>query len=93
MRTRYVNLRIPDENNSTQFAEIVVEDGRFDEVLPAGGATAAGGEEWVDLEGALVLPGVIDAHVHFDDPGFTHRENFESGTRAVSYTHLRAHET
>ncbi len=84
MRTRYVNLRIPDEGNSTQFAELVVEDGRFEEVLPAGGATAAGGEQWVDLEGALVLPGVIDCHVHFDDPGFTHREDFESGTRAAA---------
>ena len=63
---------------------LVVEDGRFEEVLPAGGATAAGDEQWVDLDGALVLPGVIDAHVHFDDPGFTHRENFESGTLAAA---------
>jgi allantoinase len=31
-----------------------------------------------------VLPGVIDGHVHFDDPGFTHREDFETGTRAAS---------
>jgi allantoinase len=84
MRTRYFNLRIPDAGNSTQFAELVVENGRFDEVLPAGGATASGGEQWVDLEGSLVLPGVIDCHVHFDDPGFTHRENFESGTRAAA---------
>jgi allantoinase len=84
MRTRYVNLRIPSEGNSTQYAELVVEGGRFEEVSPAGGATAAGGEEWVDLEGALVLPGVIDCHVHFDDPGFTHRENFETGTRAAA---------
>ncbi len=84
MRTRYFNLRIPDQDNSTVFAELVVEDGRFEEILPAGGATAAGGEQWVDLEGALVLPGVIDCHVHFDDPGFTHREDFESGTRAAA---------
>jgi allantoinase len=84
MRTRYFNLRIPGEGNTTVFAELVVEDGRFEEVLPAGGATAAGGEQWVDLDGALVLPGVIDCHVHFNDPGFTHREDFESGTRAAA---------
>jgi allantoinase len=84
MRTRYVNLRIPENRNSTLFAEIVVEDGRFDEIVPAGGATAAGDEQWVDLGGALVLPGVIDGHVHFNDPGFTHREDFESGTRAAA---------
>ena len=84
MRIRYFNLRIPDKGNNTAFAELVVENGRFEEVLPAGGATAAGGERWVDLDGALVLPGAIDCHVHFDDPGFTHRENFESGTRAAA---------
>ncbi|MCU0235245.1 MAG: allantoinase AllB [Thermoanaerobaculales bacterium] len=84
MRTRFINLRIPADGNRTQPAELVVEDGRFEEILPAGGATAAGGEHWVDLEGALVLPGVIDAHVHFDDPGYTHREDFATGTRAAA---------
>ena len=34
--------------------------------------------------GALVLPGVIDGHVHFDDPGFTQREDFASGTSAAA---------
>ncbi|GFG50712.1 dihydroorotase [Mycolicibacterium agri] len=31
-----------------------------------------------------VIPGVIDTHVHFRDPGFTHKEDFESGTRAAA---------
>ncbi len=47
-------------------------------------AEAAADAEIVDLGGALVLPGVIDGHVHFDDPGFTHRENFATGTRAAA---------
>jgi len=84
MRTRFVNLRIPAGGNDTCSAEIVVADGRFDEILPAGSETAAGGEQWVNLRGALVLPGVIDGHVHFDDPGFTHREDFASGTAAAA---------
>ena len=84
MRTRFVNLRIPKEGNTTEAAELVIEDGRFEEVLPAGTATAAGDEQWINLDGALVLPGVIDGHVHFNDPGFTHRENFETGTTAAA---------
>jgi allantoinase len=63
---------------------MVVDDGRFEEILPAGSETAAGGELWVNLRGALVLPGAIDGHVHFDDPGFTHREDFASGTAAAA---------
>ena len=38
----------------------------------------------MSLGGRLVLPGAIDGHVHFDDPGFTHRETFETGTRAAA---------
>ncbi len=84
MRTRFVNLRIPAGGNETRAAEIIVADGRFEEILPAGTETAAGGEQWVNLRGGLVLPGVIDGHVHFDDPGFTHREDFASGTAAAA---------
>jgi allantoinase len=84
MRTRFVNLRIPAGGNDVQPAEIVVADGLFEEILPAGSETAAGGEQWVNLRGALVLPGVIDGHVHFDDPGFTHREDFASGTASAA---------
>jgi len=84
MRTRFVNLRIPDGGNEVREVEIVVEEGRIDEITPAGNETAAGGEQWVNLRGALVLPGVIDGHVHFDDPGFTHREDFASGTSAAA---------
>ncbi|MEJ2189973.1 MAG: amidohydrolase family protein, partial [Acidobacteriota bacterium] len=84
MRTRFVNLRIPAGDNHTEAVELVVEDGRFVEILPAGEDTAVGDEQWIDLGGALVLPGAIDAHVHFDDPGFTHREDFASGTAAAA---------
>ncbi|MGO8693133.1 MAG: dihydroorotase [Rectinemataceae bacterium] len=47
-----------------------------------GGTTLApqGGEEVVDASGLLVLPGAIDPHVHFDEPGFTHREDFLHGS-------------
>jgi allantoinase len=84
MRTRFVNLRIPAGGNETRAAEIVIDDGRIDEIVTTPGETAAGGETWVNLRDALVLPGVIDGHVHFDDPGFTHREDFTSGTAAAA---------
>ncbi len=84
MRSRFVNLRIPEKGNDVRAAEILVEDGRIVAIEPTGSLLASDDEERVDLRGALVLPGVIDGHVHFDDPGFTHREDFETGTRAAA---------
>lgn len=36
--------------------------------------------EILDAGGLMVFPGAIDPHVHFDEPGFTHREDFLHGT-------------
>ena len=41
------------------------------------------GEYVVDAAGRLVLPGFIDSHVHFREPGDTHKEDFYSGTSAA----------
>ncbi len=41
-------------------------------------------DEIIDLEGKLLIPGCIDAHVHFNDPGFNHHEDFLSGTTAAA---------
>lgn len=84
MRQRFVHLRLPTQENETVEAEMLVCEGRIETVVPAGDIPVGSTEELIDLHGALVLPGVIDTHVHFDEPGFTHRENFESGTRAAA---------
>jgi len=42
------------------------------------------GESEVDLRDLIVLPGGIDPHVHFNDPGFTFREDFYSGNCAAA---------
>jgi dihydroorotase len=41
-------------------------------------------KETLDVPGCIVLPGLVDAHVHFREPGLTHKEDFESGTRAAA---------
>jgi dihydroorotase len=40
--------------------------------------------EIIDIKGKMVLPGLIDAHVHFRDPGLTYKENFKSGSNAAA---------
>jgi len=41
-------------------------------------------EEVIDINGNPILPGLIDAHVHFRDPGFTYKEDFRSGSEAAA---------
>lgn len=38
----------------------------------------------VNARGLIILPGLIDAHVHFRDPGFTYKEDFRSGSLAAA---------
>jgi len=46
----------------------------------AEGLEAEPGEKVIDASGLLVFPGAIDPHVHFDEPGFTSREDFFHGS-------------
>ena len=41
--------------------------------------------ETLDATGMHVLPGAIDVHVHFRDPGYAHKEDFGSGTAAAAF--------
>ncbi len=84
MRTRFINLRIPGSGNDTPRAEILIENGRFVEISPAGNLTAQGEEHWVDLGNALVLPGVIDPEVSFSDPGYPLRGDFCAESAAAA---------
>ncbi len=41
-------------------------------------------KETLNLEGKYILPGIIDIHCHFRDPGLTHKEDFATGTYAAA---------
>jgi dihydroorotase len=52
-------------------------------IAAIGDLARAHGGETVDCHGLHVLPGVIDSHVHFREPGLTHKEDLESGSRGA----------
>ncbi len=47
------------------------------------GLTMGSAHETIDATGLLVLPGVVDAHVHFNEPGRTEWEGWATGSRAA----------
>ncbi|WP_438276196.1 dihydroorotase [Nitrobacter sp.] len=60
--------------------DIAVSDGRIAAIGGLGHAAAA---EVIDCRGLHILPGVIDTQVHFREPGLTHKEDLESGSRSA----------
>lgn len=38
----------------------------------------------IDADGMIVAPGLVDLHVHFREPGYEHKEDIESGSRAAA---------
>jgi len=62
--------------------DIVVEDGKIQSLTKSSLSIQA--DKVLDARGNLVLPGMIDMHVHFRDPGFPDREDFQSGTSAAA---------
>jgi dihydroorotase len=51
--------------------------------IAAIGNLAASAGETVDCRGLHILPGVIDTQVHFREPGATHKEDLETGSRGA----------
>ena len=62
--------------------DVCVRDGKIAALRPPG--TAYPGAEIVDADGLVVLPGMVDTHVHFMDPGDPTREDFPTGSGAAA---------
>lgn len=63
-----------------QVADIAIEGSR---IAYVGGKAAGPARKEIDAIGRFVMPGVIDTHVHFRDPGDGRREDWGSGSRAA----------
>jgi allantoinase len=78
MIVKHGHVALPGQEQP-QHLDVRIKAGRIVEIGPA-----LSGEAEIDAGGLLVLPGGIDPHVHFDDPGYTHREDFYHGTCAAA---------
>jgi dihydroorotase len=73
--------------------DLLIVNGTIKQVRPVGARVAAkkdrpgtvpAGAQVVDLAGSIVMPGLVDMHVHLREPGQEHKEIIETGTRAAA---------
>ncbi|MBO5292111.1 MAG: dihydroorotase [Lachnospiraceae bacterium] len=78
--------------------DILIQDGKIAEIAEPGELTEETADAYMEtvqengltdlkvlnLEGCQIAPGLVDVHVHFRDPGFTHKEDIETGARAAA---------
>jgi dihydroorotase len=62
--------------------QVAVRDERIVALLAPG--EEADADRTIDAGAKPVIPGLVDTHCHFRDPGYTHKEDFEHGTRAAA---------
>ncbi|NBF41518.1 MAG: allantoinase AllB [Spirochaetes bacterium] len=67
-----------------EVADIGIEDGRIAEVAGEMSGGRGPGTQEIDARGLHVFPGVVDAHVHFNDPGRDHWEGAATGSAALA---------
>ncbi len=70
----FINGRLKD-------TAVGIEDGRIVTV----GNIVRGGDERINFGNNIILPGFVDPHVHFRDPGMTKKEDFRTGTTAALF--------
>lgn len=61
--------------------ELVVEDGVVTRLAESVRDKSV--DDTLDADGAYVLPGAVDVHVHFREPGATHKEDWRTGARSA----------
>ncbi|MCF8053159.1 MAG: dihydroorotase [Desulfobacterales bacterium] len=85
MRILIKGGKIVDPAVSEAEADLLVVDGVIREIRPVGaGGEQAACDRVIDAAGKLVMPGLIDMHVHLREPGFEYKETIESGCAAAA---------
>ena len=82
-RTWIKNAQIVNEGK-TFIGSVVIEDEIIVEILQENETPANECDETIDASGCYLIPGVIDDHVHFRDPGLTHKADIHTESMAAA---------
>jgi len=83
MRTLIQSGTLVNEGQTFE-GSIVIEDGRISQIIKQNTTPEASNDEVIDASGCFVIPGIIDDHVHFREPGFTEKADMDSESRAAA---------
>ena len=83
MRTVIQGGRIVNEGKIFD-GSIVVEDTKINKIVEGETSPEVVADEIIDASGCFVLPGVLDDHVHFREPGLTEKADIDSESRAAA---------
>ena len=64
--------------------DLLVRDGKIVTMTPAGHHAAPEGSQIVDARGLILMPSMVDAHVHLREPGFEYKEDINTGLEAAA---------
>ena len=64
--------------------DVWIQDGKIAGYGKEAPIAHEGPVDYLDARGCIVAPGFVDVHVHFRDPGFTYKEDLESGSQAAA---------
>ncbi len=72
-------------NEANKFdGSVIVEDSKITKIVEGSAVPNASFDEVIDASGCFVLPGLIDDHVHFREPGLTAKADIDSESRAAA---------
>lgn len=81
----FINAFVCDKSNKLKNVSIIVENGIIKEInnFSKDDQSTEKDIEIIDVQGLVLLPAGLDSHVHFNDPGFTNKETYSTGTMAA----------
>lgn len=78
------SYRMDPRSGQEGICDILLDGGKVARIGDAGMWRDTADVPVYDADGLIAAPGLIDVHVHFRDPGFTYKEDIESGSRAAA---------
>lgn len=71
------------ENGFCEKTDVIIDGNKVQRIGCATEEECVNAEKLIDATDCVVAPGLMDVHVHFRDPGFTYKEDIETGAKAA----------